>query len=112
MRLSYLTGLILLAGCPAAQIKHTFDTPIPPEEPRATLELELTLEPQQDCEEAFDLELYRQRGIELIAWDRPEGPKRCASRRATIRYIPGRIQQEQVMRLCREAASRVEQVRP
>jgi len=109
MRVS-LAGVMLLAGCSVSHVGPAFDIPIPAGEVRDSLELKLTLEPRQDCEESFDLALYQHRGIELIRWDRPQGPGRCEGRRATIRYIPARIQRAQVIRLCRTAARQVEQV--
>ena len=42
------------------------DAPVAADEPRATLRLQLTLPFAPDCEEAFDLALYANRGVELI----------------------------------------------
>ena len=38
-----------------------------------------------DCEEAFDLALYQNRAVELIAWD--DQPDSCDNRLVTIRYL-------------------------
>lgn len=64
------------------------DAPIAASEPRATLALVLALPDGTDCEERFDLELYRDRGVELVAWDARPG---CHDRHVQIRYLPGRL---------------------
>lgn len=78
------------------------DQPVPSDEPRAELRLEVDLRPAQDCEEAFDLALYEDRGIELIAWD--DAADSCEGRLISVRYLSRRIDAEGVRELARRHA--------
>ena len=78
------------------------DQPVPPGEPRAELHLEVDLRPAQDCEEVFDLALYENRGVELIAWDDAKGT--CEGRRITVRYLSRKLDVNGVQALVRDHA--------
>jgi hypothetical protein len=80
------------------------EPPAPASEPRATIQLHLDLERAQRCEEAFDLALYQDQGIELIEWD---AGHRCEGRNVSIRYLPRRTSSEKVMREVREAGAKL-----
>jgi len=54
------------------------------------------LEPGPQCEERFDLELYRHRGVDLVEWD--EQTDRCQGRRIRVRYLPNRIGKAELTR--------------
>jgi hypothetical protein len=87
----------------------SWDMPIPASEQRAELALSLSLEPVSDCDERFALSLYEERGVELISWDesfvRGHG---CAERRATVRYVPGRVTREALLARIRKLSRKVE----
>jgi hypothetical protein len=85
----------VLAGACAGSAPEAADVPAPASEPRATIGVALDLRRAQRCEEAFDLALYQDRGIELITWD--EG-SRCEDRNITVRYLPGRTTPEKIFR--------------
>jgi hypothetical protein len=98
---------VLLWGCGAAeaQPKTTVDhdRPIPADEPRADVTLQLDLPPSQACEEQFDLTLYQDRRIELIEWD--EHGDACTDRAVKIRYLSSKIDKPQLLELVRKHAS-------
>jgi hypothetical protein len=73
------------------------DQPVPPSEPRAELRLEVDLQPAGDCEEAFDLGVYQDRGIELVSWDDDEGS--CEGRVITVRYLSQKLDERAVRAL-------------
>jgi hypothetical protein len=99
-----LAALALIAGACAAATPAP-EAPAPPSEPRATLRLKLDLERRQHCEEAFDLAVYQDRGVELIAWD--EG-SRCEGRTATVRYLPGRTTPANILRAAQQAGAKAQ----
>jgi hypothetical protein len=101
----------LLAGCagttsPPAKPGLGPDSPVPASEPRAELGLRLDLEPLRDCEERFDLALYENRAVELVAWD--EHHDRCERRRAVIRYLSRLTNDEAIFEAARGLALRAE----
>ena len=103
-----LLGVAMLSfGCGATSLP---DAPVPPGEPRATVQVGLDLEPASGCEEAFDLALYASRGVELIAWQ--AGSSSCAGRKASIRYLPSRISRDEVLARVKSAARKMEIVTP
>jgi len=110
--LGWGAGALLFAlGCargaaPPAAPPH--DAPVSPAEPRAELELVLSLPAAPDCEERFDLALYQGPGVELIAWDERAG--RCEDRRATIRYYPRRLDRDALLVRVRELAAAAQPV--
>jgi hypothetical protein len=117
MRLSSLCGLLGVAllsiGCGAASLPDVTslpDAPVPPGEPRATVQVGLDLEPASSCEEAFELALYASRGVDLIEWQTE--PSSCAGRRASIRYLPSRISRGEVLARVKSAALKMEILTP
>jgi hypothetical protein len=108
-RTPVVLAFVLAAGCGGAgpaQAANGHDEPVPPGEPRAELALRLDLEPSTECEERFDLEVYEDRRIELIAWD--DGHGRCADRSVRIRYLRGKIDEATLLALVREHARKAE----
>jgi hypothetical protein len=103
-----LLSLALGAGCAgggAALGPADYDRPVPASEPRAELGLEVDLLPARDCEERFDLALYRHRAVDLIAWDPRRG--RCIDRQLSVRYLSGQISAEQLLERVRELTKNV-----
>ena len=102
-RLLLAPSLLLLGACATAG--HTPEAPVPASEPRAVVRLHVDLDRAQDCEEAFDLALYRSRSIDLVAWD--PGVTRCTDRTLTVRYLSRRASREDVVRAATAAGARV-----
>ncbi len=100
-------GLFLLAACaePQSARAPTYDSPIAGSEPRALLRVVVDLEPVGGCDEAFDLAMYQDRGVELIEWDSARG---CSARRVILRYIPGRISRDALLSKIRQVSRKVE----
>ncbi|MBM4375864.1 MAG: hypothetical protein FJ095_12325 [Deltaproteobacteria bacterium] len=94
----------LASGGPAATGRH--DEPAPPGAPRAELVLVVDLEPAADCEERFDLALYRDRVVERVEWDVRRGA--CSSRRVAVRYLSESRRAEELVALIRGLVRRVE----
>jgi hypothetical protein len=94
----------LASGGPAASAKH--DEPAPAGAPRADLVVVVDLEPTADCEERFDLALYRDRAVERIEWDARRGA--CSSRRVAIRYLTDSRRADELIASIRGLARRVE----
>lgn len=92
------------AAAPTSPPAGPPDAPVPADEPRAELELTVDLAPGSDCEEALDLKLYQDRGIELIEWDEARGD--CEGRRLTIRYLSRQRTAEQVLEAVRALVRR------
>lgn len=105
---------ITLSACgerPSARAP-SWDAPLPANEPRAELALELDLEPVSDCDERFDLALYEERGVELLSWDQQGIESRgCSERRVRVRYVPGRITRDALLARVRQISRKVELVR-
>ena len=98
-----LLALGLEVGCHSSTFAASgSDVPAPADEPRAQLRVEVSLQRATDCEEVFDLSLYRNRGIELIQWEPSSTP--CAGRKVRIRYFPKRLQREELARMVTQAA--------
>lgn len=100
---------LLLAACAQRQAARapTWDAPIPAGEQRAELSLSLSLEPVSDCDERFSLSLYEERGVELISWD--DGLSHgCNDRRATVRYVPGRVTRAALLAQIQKVSRKVE----
>lgn len=81
------------------------DQPVPPSEPRAEVSARVDLTPARDCEEAFDLAVYEERAIELVAWDDRVGT--CHDRAIDIRYLSKKITRDKVIQTVRKNADRV-----
>jgi hypothetical protein len=84
------------------------DAPVPANAPRATSIFEVDLEPGSDCEQAFDLALYENRGIDLIEWDDHAGS--CRQRRVEIRYLSGRVSAKDVRDLVGKHSTKVREL--
>ena len=95
--------LVFSLGC--APSAHAPEVPAPASEPRAVVRLRVDLDRAQDCEEAFDLALYRNRAVELVAWE--PGPGHCTERTLTVRYLAGRASREDVLRAAAAAGAKV-----
>jgi hypothetical protein len=90
------------AATPNAASAGDYDRPVPASEPRKTVSLVLDLPAASDCEERFDLAIYENRGIELVAWDESSGA--CVGRRVRIRYLTSALDEAALMDLVREHA--------
>jgi hypothetical protein len=107
---SFLFASCALVGCGASPIEPAVapcDAPVSASEPRAQLALRVDLRVAQDCEEAFDLALYRNRAVELIQWDAKKGV--CEGRVVQIRYLSSRLKESDLQR---EVASLAERISP
>lgn len=82
------------------------DAPVAADEPRAELKLRVDLAPEQGCEEAFDLAMYKDRGVDLIQWDAAEGS--CAGRVIVVRYFPKQLSAEALLEAAKGRASKAE----
>jgi hypothetical protein len=103
-RQAVVCALALAAG---ACVTRTVVRPLfaPATEPRATIRLAIDLPPAQRCAETFDLALYQDPGIELVAWDDRAG--RCAGRVVEVRYLPNKTTPERVQAAAAHAGARV-----
>lgn len=103
-------SVAVLVGCahqvPAATVGPP-DMPVPSDEPRATVTLLLELNPGPQCEEDFDLALYRNRAVELVEWT--DGGT-CGERRVMIRYLERQISEAQLLGEVRRHAVTVQVV--
>lgn len=96
-------------GCGGAALTPAVpdhDAPVPAGEPRAEMRLRIDLAPAQKCEEAFDLALYEDRGVDLVQWDGSTGV--CTGRIVTIRYLPRKLRAEDLLAAVRVRAAKVE----
>jgi hypothetical protein len=101
-----LMGLLATA-CGSANVaqRPPPDLPVPASEPRERVAARVDMVPSRDCEEAFDLALYANRAIELIAWDSRVGT--CADRHVSIQFFPRKISRSQVVDAVNQRATRV-----
>jgi hypothetical protein len=113
-RTALLVGSIsLFAACATGRAAQTpaFDAPVPANERRAELTVKVDLEPVSDCDERFGVELYRDRGVELMSWAGGDiYGQGCRERRVTIRYLPERIARESLLARMRRISRKVEVV--
>ena len=102
-----LGALGLVEACAPARVAAApqHDQAVPASEPRAVLRLELDLPKTATCEEDFDLALYIHRGVDRIEWE-GLGDK-CTARRATIRYLPGKIDSQKLLERIGKLAAKV-----
>jgi hypothetical protein len=93
-----------ITACSAAPVAAAprHDDPVPASEPRETLKLKIDLPKSASCEEAFDLALYEDRGIDIVEWGGP--PTKCAGRTVVIRYLSKRTSRAQVLERVRKLA--------
>lgn len=101
-RLLYVSTLLVggCIGCATTVVRPTtaavaHDEPVPDTVKRAKVGLVVDLNAAADCEMQFDLELYKDRGVDLIAWDRSRG---CSDRGVDIRYFPERLSEPQLLK--------------
>ena len=106
LSLAALLGTLGCAATGAAELGPGVpDQPVPASEPRAELRLTVDLAASRECEEALDLELYRNRGVDLVAWDERHGS--CEGRRIVVRYLSRQLTAEQALELVRAHCRRV-----
>lgn len=98
-----------ITACSAAPVAAAprHDEPVPANEPRDTVKLSVDLPKSASCEEAFDLALYEDRGVDLVQWAGP-GAK-CAGRAIVIRFLPRRISRAQLLDRVRKLAVNVKE---
>ena len=101
------------AGCgavPVAVAGPAHDMPVPASERRAELRFRVDLIPAQGCEEAFDLALYKHLGVDLVQWDERAGE--CTGRVVTLRYLPRRLAEAELLAAVRALAAKAERLPP
>ncbi|HET9929940.1 MAG TPA: hypothetical protein VFQ35_04600 [Polyangiaceae bacterium] len=91
----WVGALSACAPTRVAAAPGSHDRPVPADEPRAQLKLELDLPKTASCEEDFDLRLYANPAVDLIEW-RGNGQK-CSGRRVTISYLSRRTDADKVL---------------
>ncbi len=72
-------------GATGAPVDASHDKPAAASLARAELHVVLDLEPAANCDETFDLALYKDTAVERVAWDEKKG--KCSARRVVIRYL-------------------------
>jgi len=108
--LPVLPALVTACGGAASELASPGpDTPVPASEKRAEMRLRVDLAPAQGCEEAFDLALYKNRGIDLIEWDANTGA--CAGRVIVVRYLPNRTSEDDILKAAAGIAAKVERAK-
>jgi hypothetical protein len=106
-----LLAFLAQAACGGAAIEPAMtahDVPVPAGEPRQELHLRVELAPAQGCEEAFDLAMYKDLGVDLVQWDANVGA--CSGRVVVIRFLPKKTSAEKVMSAARALAKKVDPV--
>jgi hypothetical protein len=78
-----------VVGYRARLVSPTHDEAASADLPRSALVLDVALTARVACDEVFDLALYRELGVELVAWD--PATRSCGARRVTVKYLPSRI---------------------
>ncbi len=109
-----LVSAMLSAGCgpgpEEAPARDAHDVPVPATEPRAELTLTVNLVARHDCEEVFDLALYKEPAVELISWTGDAGS--CEDRRVKVRYLSQRTSRELIVSRIRQLTKKAEVVSP
>lgn len=110
---SYAVALTFVIGaCGGRGARSSHDAPIPPGEPRTELRIIVDLVSRPGCDEVFDLALYEHRGVDLVTWEAmqdsglPEGS--CRARHAVVRYVPGRISEQELLETMRRLSRSLE----
>jgi hypothetical protein len=117
VRLLMASALVALLSAPVACAEAALppagepDRPVPPSEPRATLDVLLDLPRRVGCEGAFELALYTNRGIELVEWQ-GDGARDCTARRAKVRFLPARLSRDKAIALIRSVSMKMEVLAP
>jgi len=103
----WMMALTACVGCGASAVGTvpSPDTPLPPGEPVDAVTLSVDVPRSGDCEEAFDLALYRNRAVHLIEWDADAG--RCMNRKVRIVYLRRQITRDELIAEVRGRASTV-----
>ena len=112
-RVLLLPTLALLLACGAGT--PAADVASPASEPRETTRVLIDLKKTGSCTEGFDLAVYQNRNIEMIAWqpDAPAGAggqevgPDCEQRVAEVRFLSRHISKADVLSLLRANAIRV-----
>lgn len=100
-----LLGVLGCAGAGASELGPGVpDQPVATSEPRGELRLLVDLPASRECEEALDLELYRNRAVDLVAWDERHGW--CEARRIVLRYLSRQLTAAQALELVRAHCTR------
>ena len=98
------------AATESGPVYDAHDSPTDANEPRAELGVVVDLAVEGDCEERFDLALYRDPAIELVQWDPSPAP--CARRKAIVRYLPRRASRDAIVRKIRGLSKSAEVTSP
>ena len=112
-RILLVSTLALLLACGAGTAAA--DVASPASEPRETTHVLIDLKKTGSCTERFDLAVYQNRNIEMIAWQpdvaagaagQESGPD-CEQRVAEVRFLSRHISKTDVLYLLRANAIRV-----
>ena len=98
-----LPAIVIACACAPASLPPP-DAPVPAGEPRAELRLSVDLDRARDCEEAFELALYRDRAVDLVTWEPPRD--RCDGRVVVVRYLSARTTRDAVLAAAARASKR------
>ncbi len=102
--------VVAICGCASGAsgrpVTAGHDSPVPDSVPRGELALKLDLEPAADCEQNFDLELYRDHSVDLIKWDDKDG--KCSGRSVVIRYLSNDVKPDELFAKVQKLARKVE----
>ena len=114
MRPRFIFEACLVFLCACGGGIHAADAPVAANEPRETTLVLIDLKKTATCTEAFDLAVYENRNIEMIAWKDDEGSPHtstsapdCEHRIAEVRFLSRHISKADVLSLLRSHATRV-----
>jgi hypothetical protein len=68
--------------------------------------MKVDLAPRRDCDEDFDLAMYKDPAVELIEWS--GAPGSCSGRTVKLRYLSARITRERLITQIRTLCQRAE----
>ena len=94
-----LSMLVACASTTPPQVfpsEPAFDRAVPEAVARAEARYTVDLPPVADCEMAFDLQLYRDRRVELVRWDDKDG---CNHRNIEVRYLSQLLPEQELFDL-------------
>jgi hypothetical protein len=104
----------LAAACgPATEnesVHDAHDSPVAASEPRAELAVVVDLASENNCEERFDLALYKDDAVELVTWEPVNAS--CEKRKAKIRYLSKRTSADALAATIRHISRHVEILAP
>ena len=104
-----MSAMVIGACGPRAEeapARDAHDALVPASEARAELTMNVSLLPRRDCEEAFDLALYKEPAVELISWTGDNAS--CEDRRVTVRFLPARTSREAILSRVRKLTRKAE----